>query len=185
MTAKRDLKRRARDRQARTGESYVTALRQVLAQKPAGHAVEVVEMLDVTDVGRPLGVACRAVVTPTLARRVAPARLLGELVKVLDATAGDPLLELLRAVIRAGERRVADNSRELVDALAFVRRAQAGIGGLSAGGRWLALRVDDVMVLYRLQLTSELVAAAREPLLVVGALDELELIMLPEKEEEP
>src|SRR5688572_29621963 len=33
MTAKRDLKRRVRQRQARTGESYVTARRRVLAAR--------------------------------------------------------------------------------------------------------------------------------------------------------
>jgi hypothetical protein len=61
MTAKRDLKRRVRQRQARTGESYVTARRRVLAARevravdegakrdeptepePAGEAVEVLE----------------------------------------------------------------------------------------------------------------------------------------------
>ena len=33
MTANRDLKRRVRDRQAQTGESYMTALHHVLAQR--------------------------------------------------------------------------------------------------------------------------------------------------------
>jgi hypothetical protein len=35
MTAKKDLKRRIRARQAETGESYVTARRHVLAAGPA------------------------------------------------------------------------------------------------------------------------------------------------------
>jgi hypothetical protein len=40
MTAKRDLKRRVRQRQARTGESYVTARRRVLAAREARAAGE-------------------------------------------------------------------------------------------------------------------------------------------------
>src|SRR5262245_42299735 len=35
MTKKRDLKRRVRERQQQTGESYVTARRHVLAARPA------------------------------------------------------------------------------------------------------------------------------------------------------
>src|SRR5436190_20117112 len=38
MTAKRDFKRRVRQRQARTGESYVTARRLTIASRPANDA---------------------------------------------------------------------------------------------------------------------------------------------------
>jgi len=40
MTAKKDLKRRVRARQAQTGESYVTARRQVIAQAGGDEDVE-------------------------------------------------------------------------------------------------------------------------------------------------
>jgi hypothetical protein len=40
MTVKRDFKRRVRQRQARTGESYVTARRHMLASRPGGAAAD-------------------------------------------------------------------------------------------------------------------------------------------------
>ena len=43
MTRRRDLKRRVRERQARTGESYTAALKHVLAARPAGDAPEAID----------------------------------------------------------------------------------------------------------------------------------------------
>ena len=58
MTAKRDLKRRVRERQAHTGESYMTALRHVRnrrtgereSEREGEGAVPVVEMIDVSEI---------------------------------------------------------------------------------------------------------------------------------------
>jgi hypothetical protein len=49
MTAKRDLKRRVRHRQVRTGEAYVTARRHVLAARPATQAEAEAEPRAATD----------------------------------------------------------------------------------------------------------------------------------------
>src|SRR5690349_14918466 len=130
MTAKRDLKRRVRQRQARTGEAYVTARRHVVAAtaasaddddddvdavaaesdtadtgpvrasavppaadvargdaavptpaapapgSAASAAVSVVELLDVSEQARRLGLVCRVAMFPALVARVEPASVL-------------------------------------------------------------------------------------------------------------
>ena len=186
MTVKRDFKRRVRQRQARTGESYVTARRRLLASRPGGAAgdgdgddtdpgkaaavaddafevrdlvrvidgpfagfagvieglvepdrlavvltmrgrsvavelatgqvepvpaeagpttapISVVEMLDVSDEARRCGLVCRVVMFPSLAARVAPARLLVRLRELLVATHGDPAIERLSSLALTGE----------------------------------------------------------------------------------
>jgi hypothetical protein len=176
MTAKKDLKRRVRARQARTGEAYVTALCQVQAGRPA--PISVVELLDATQLGARVGWRCRVAVFPTLALRVAPARLVGELARILAATAGDPALELMRAVVLQGEPRTAPAaSGDLEDLLAFLRRARAGIGGVSAGGRFLAATVDGQAVLFRLSLIPDFAAVTRAPALVIGGLEPADLAL--------
>ena len=78
MTAKRDLKRRARERQARTGESYVTARRHVVAEAPdravaaATSTVEVVELMNLSDNAAWNGMQCSVMMSPELAQRADP-----------------------------------------------------------------------------------------------------------------
>jgi hypothetical protein len=54
MTVKRGLERRVRERQARTGESYMTALRHVQGQVhelvEERRAITVVELVDVSEI---------------------------------------------------------------------------------------------------------------------------------------
>jgi hypothetical protein len=74
---KRDLKRRVRERQARTSESYVVALRHVLSQRES--RVPVVELIDLTDIGARLGIKCRTVMAPAMVGRVDPTAMLTQL----------------------------------------------------------------------------------------------------------
>jgi hypothetical protein len=152
MTSKRDLKRRVRDRQARTGESYVTARRHVTAAgqptratAPDAPRVPFVELIDLDDEAARLGIRCRAAIFPALAARVDPTRLLERLRDALLSTEGDPQTELFRAVALRGERPTSGalpwSYSQLAEARQFASRARAGIGGASKGGRMLALHV--------------------------------------------
>jgi hypothetical protein len=164
MTKKRDLKRRVRARQARTGESYVTALRRVSARRSA---VPVVEFLDVTKAGAALGMKCRVAMFPALADRVDPAALLARVREVLAASEEDLSAQLMRAVVlgckphRLEVRREAppevvlvNDLDELIEMIGqpgrlvpvgmereFLTRARAGVGGWSRTGQFLALPV--------------------------------------------
>jgi len=94
MTVKRDFKRRVRQRQARTGESYVTARRHLLASRPSHQddddhdegggpqprRISVVELIDVSDEARRIGLACRVLMFPSLVERIAPDRVLAPFV---------------------------------------------------------------------------------------------------------
>jgi hypothetical protein len=90
MTRQRDLKRRIRERQARTGESYVTARRHVVAGREASVPgdVRVVDLLDVSSLAASLGFRCRVAMFPELADRVEPAIALAALRDALVRTGG-------------------------------------------------------------------------------------------------
>lgn len=174
MTEKRDLKRRVRDRQDRTGESYMTALRQVQAQRPP--AFPVVELLDLTELGTPLGFKCRVAMFPGLADRVDAASALAKLRDVLLMTDRDRSLEVFRAVTLRGEPRRFRITQDVVDeGRRFVVRARAGLGGVSDGGRMLALNVDGkqgaTMVIFLLCLVPDFVPVLRGPSLILTSLD--------------
>lgn len=139
MTAKRDLKRRVRERQGRTGESYMTALRHVLDQRPG--VVPVIEMIELSEVGAAMGIQCRVRMAPVLADRIDAVGALRRLREALIATERDPAFDLMRRVVMHGEcptLRPAgfDAGRR------FLTRVRAGIGGISEHGRLLALMVD-------------------------------------------
>lgn len=141
MTQQRDLKRRVRERQARTGESYMTALRQVQAQRPP--AFPVVELVDLTEIGEPLGFKCRIVMSPDLADQIDTAGALARFRDLLLATDRDGSLEVFRAVTLRGEhRRFRPDQGTFGEARQFIMRARTGLGGVSEGGRILALQVN-------------------------------------------
>lgn len=140
MTAKRDLKRRVRERQARTGESYVTARRQVLAQREdAPGSIDVDEAIDVTDVAAGLGLKCRVLIYERLARDVDAVRVLAVLRDVLEATQDDPAMDIMRGLV-AGK--VAKAPRRPFRDREFLLRVRAGLTGVSDDGRVLALHVE-------------------------------------------
>jgi hypothetical protein len=139
MTAKRDLKRRVRERQGRTGESYMTALRQVLDQRPS--VVPVVEMIELSEVGAAMGIQCRVRMAPVLADRIDVVGALRRLRDALIATERDPAFDLMRRVVMHGECPVI-KSISIDAGRRFLARVRAGIGGISEHGRLLALVVD-------------------------------------------
>lgn len=158
MTAKKDLKRRIRERQARTGESYTAARAQVLAQ--AGPVTEeslsktsafpVVELIDATDIAANLGLKCDVLVSPALAQQITPLRVLEKLRDALLATERDPEMELLRGLVFRGVRPLRDRTRLpgwWDDVRRFLARAEAGIGGLTQTGDMLAFSAEGVMVI--------------------------------------
>jgi hypothetical protein len=155
MTDKRDLKRLVRDRQARTGESYMTALRNVLGQRSGSNAVPVIELVDITEVGTPLGIKCAIKMVPALTERIDAAAMLTQLRDALITTAKDPQLALIRSVVLAGER--PSVQPEVIDPRPFFARVRAGIGGVSESGRMLAMSVAGrrgaEMVLFWLWMT--------------------------------
>lgn len=153
MTKKRDLKRLVRERQERTGESYTSARRQVIAHAtPADGAPEptavipVIEMLSFTSEAKQLGFACRVVMASSLASRVDPIAVLERVRDALRATADDPGMRTLRNAVLRGELAAPEQPRALVATLdevrPFIARARAGIGGVSDSGSMMALPVD-------------------------------------------
>lgn len=175
MTAKRDLKQRVRARQAETGESYVTALRRILAQRT--DKVPVVELTDVSHEAAAHGLVCRTVMSPDLAGRIAPARVLAHLKDALRTTYDDPSLDLFRRVLLFGQSPRVEVSHQVArEGRAFVARALAGIGGVSANGSMLACVIDGEMILVLLSLTANFVPVARPPLAMVVSLDEMPLV---------
>jgi hypothetical protein len=139
MTDKRDLKRRVRDRQAHTGESYMTALRNVRGASPGTNAVPVVELIDLTEIAAPLGIKCGIKMVPALVDLVDAAAMLTRLRDALITTVNDPQLGLFRSVVLAGERPWVPEAFR--DPRPFYARVRAGIGGVSESGRMLALAV--------------------------------------------
>jgi hypothetical protein len=152
MTKKHDLKRRVRDRQAQTGESYTAARRQVIgeADVPDGpdeatsdSKVPVFELVDATEPAAKLGFKCRILMFPSLVEAVAPGVVLDTLHKLLVTTTGDPETARIWSVAIGGfERprgRVAVRSLEATQR--FLARAQAGLGGASEDGSMLAIHV--------------------------------------------
>jgi hypothetical protein len=178
MTVKRDLKRRVRERQARTGESYMTALRHV--EGPVHEPVEerrafpVVELVDVSEIAAPLGYKLRVTVASSVVDRVDVAATLTRFRDLLLATTRDHQLELMRDVVLRGERPLSRFDRERVhqewyDVRRFLERARAGLGGVSDSGKLLAMMVDSkagpMMTLFHLALRVELLNIKREPTL--------------------
>lgn len=146
MTARRDLKRRVRDRQAQTGESYVTALRHVLDQRPG--AFPVVEMTDISEHALTLGIRPRLLMAPELVGTIDPVSLALQLRNALLATASDPELGVMRDAVLGGQLPPLFEPRGPRAQIAvtagdrqFVSRVRAGIGGISESGRMLALSI--------------------------------------------
>ena len=138
MTKRRDLKRLVRERQAHTGESYVTALRHV--REPRPERVPVVEFIDITEIGELLGMQCRVLVLPELAERIDVGAALRQLRSVLLTTTPDPAFDLMRAVVLRGEQPYTAPP-PLAEGLRFLVRLRAGIGGVCPSGRIVAFSV--------------------------------------------
>jgi hypothetical protein len=177
MTERRDLKGRVRDRQARTGESYVTALRQVLAQRPS--RIPVIELFDLSALGARLGFTCRISAFPDLVERVDPRHMLERLRADLMKSDKDEELALMRAAALCGERPrfPARYGEALAEIAPFLARARAGREGVTTSGHLLAMELEGKrgaeMVLFSLQLVPHFVHVNRDPLLIIMPLDGL------------
>jgi len=162
MTERKDLKRRVRDRQDRTGESYMTALRHV---RDGRQPVPVVEMLDVTEIAAQLGFACRVKMSPDLADLASEA--LTRFATLLRTTARDPAFARMRDAVLFGVN-VPCLTRPAIDH-AFADRVHAGLGGVSASGSGVALVVHDVMVVFTLYVVPQIGSCAAPPKLFVNS----------------
>lgn len=111
MTRNKDFKRRVRDRQARTGESYMAAMRHVRDQAPAtGAAIPVLELVDLSPLAAELGLRCQVSVFPRLLDEVEPRALLTQLRDTLDR----PDLKIMRAALLDGTPPATPDYRTLV-----------------------------------------------------------------------
>jgi hypothetical protein len=142
MTARKDLKKLVRARQARTGERYTTALEQVIADRPS--PIPVIELVDLSEEARALGMVARVGMFSDAAARIDGRAALERLREVLRATAGDPATHLFRSVLLDGEP-LPPPSRNvhltLEEGRQFLARARAGLAGVSESGRMIALAV--------------------------------------------
>jgi hypothetical protein len=149
MTSKKSLKERVRERQAKTGERYTTALMQVRATAPP----TVEEALhEVTRAAQLEGFTCRAFASDELWRAEsslgAPEeRFRGVLARLrallLALDAGDAGASLAGLLLRgeASSRAMPNHVQELVAARQFLSKARAGVRGVSANARLVVLDV--------------------------------------------
>lgn len=180
MTQHRDLKRRIRDRMAKTGEAYVTARLRVLAareeeaREPASAAsavFDVVEPVDVSEDAGALGLRCRASIFPKLSARVDAVTVLTRLRDALVETERDASLAVMRRLVLYGvppAHEVRSELREPDAVRNFIVRARAGIGGTSPAGRMLALPVNDVIAICVASATRQ-----REAIVYLHAIEEI------------
>jgi hypothetical protein len=105
MTANRDFKRLVRDRQSRTGESYLTALRHVLAQRPGElpSVIPTAEFIEVSGVAAKLGLKCRMTVSPALVHEIDVDATVQRFRDLLLGAPSDPSLNMLRRMALIGE----------------------------------------------------------------------------------
>ena len=167
MTEKKDLKKRVRERQARTNESYTQALAHVLAAKG-----RVVELDDVTDIAGELGIRCKV----SAFRDVDVRPALERIRDALQATGDDPETQTLRRALfdnQSPDRGLGWNVTDIHRLVAYVRqflaRARAGIGGVS--GQLIAVHVGSTPVVGILWA----MPVARPPLFVLRSADDIEL----------
>jgi hypothetical protein len=108
-------------------------------------AVPVVELIDVSAEARRANILCRVAMFPALAARLEPAVVLARLHALLVATAEDPQLLVFSQVALTGRGPQSPPQGGWppnFDALKrFLRRARAGLGGVSGDGNTLAFHV--------------------------------------------
>lgn len=143
MTLRRDLKRRIRERQEKTGERYTTARAHVLATPPAPSWV--VELHDVTEQARLAGLTCPVRVTSALRRS---GKQVPELLEQLRRILLGPIegMQVMQRVALRGEPDPWHRDGQVVIVAAhaerFQERLQHGLRGPGPGGRVLAFDAD-------------------------------------------
>lgn len=165
MTQQKDLKRRIRERMAKTGESYTAARAHVLAERPPPEAydataepartsIAVVEPHHLTEEAVALGLPCKVLATEGFDAR----RALRQLHDIL-VTTDDADLDVMRAAVLRGERPRWTSGRRpgplrwsIEEVRKFLVRAKAGVAGVGPQGWLLAFVCDGVMLLATLSL---------------------------------
>jgi hypothetical protein len=158
MTKQKDLKKRVRARQEKTGESYTAALAHVRRE------VDIPEAPSATAEARAAGLRCEAVVSPRLQELgdLAPLFVrLRELLEALSAEACGPLLRGERPALRV------PTMQDLVEARRFLAAVREGERGLSRDGRMVAFNWRERVVVAHLG-----IVGSRMPLLMLGVLDD-------------
>lgn len=176
MTEKRDLKRRVRERQAQTGESYMTALRHVQDHAPSRESIAVIELVDVSEIAAPLGYKIRVTALPSIVEQIDVAATLTKFRDVLLATTRDRSLDLMRDVVLRGRpaRPLNRPPWSLDELRQFIERARAGLGGVSDTGTLVAMSVEGKdrsrMTLFHLGLPPQQAYVRRIPALGLSEL---------------
>ena len=192
MTAKRDLKKRVRARQAKTGESYTAARRHVMAAKPADHedrpdeaeavgleakvatperSIAVDALVDVTKTATSVGLRCKVLMSEQLASAVDPKLILLELRFVLLTSVRDPTSDLLRAVALHGDTTAPPLGRARDPRqVQFLARLRAGANAISSDGRALGFHIEGVAIVCSIW--------RRQATLVVTTLQDMALLTL-------
>jgi hypothetical protein len=158
MTKKKDLKRRVRERQAKTGESYTAALAQV--RGPRISAVP-----EATKEAQGAGLRCKAFVSERLRQGGDLPALFLRVREMLEALGAPACGPLLRGELSPG--RIPDAVRLGVEARRFLSEVRAGARGVSRDGRLFALEWKGAV------LVGGIVLAGRTPLICIGSLDDL------------
>lgn len=150
MTRKKDLKKRVRERQARTGESYTAALAHIRKR-----TVEIEELPDATGEARAAGLDCNAVVSkPELQEQALFVR-----VRELLEALGVPLQR---------PTPVPPAIKLAVEARRFLDSVRAGSRGVSKDGSLFALEWKGRVVVGGI-----LGVPGRKPLLALALLDDI------------
>jgi len=184
MTAKRDLKKRVRDRQAKTGESYTAARRHVLAagerddsapepvaSAKASEPIAVDSLVDLSATAAKVGLRCQVLMTEALADVFDPERILLELRLVLLTTMRDPTTDLMRAVALHGDNTTAPLGRARDPRqVQFLARLRAGASSISTDGRAVGFHIDGVAIVCSLW--------RRQPTIVVTRLEDMALLTI-------
>jgi hypothetical protein len=158
MTKRKDLKRRVRARQQKTGESYTAALANIRPE------VRIPEAPSATAEARAAGLRCEAVVTEELRRMGDLEPLFVRLRELLLALAAEDCGPLVRG--EAAAQRLPD-MKDVIEARRFLEAVRAGERGLSKNGRIVAFNWRERVVIVDLG-----IRGARNPLLQAGVLGE-------------
>ncbi len=155
MTDKKNLKKRVRERQEKTGERYSTALAHLRAQareeepvSPSANTapkqrIKIEEPWDPA-VTREAGLQCPVFADEGLKARTAPLvpTALFQLAEVLRATSTHPSTQHFRRMVLHGERYSLPLGPELfTEIMEFGAQLRLGMRGASASGRYLAFDV--------------------------------------------
>jgi len=161
MTKKKDLKRRVRERQAKTGESYTAALSQV-------RRLRIDAVPEATQEAEAAGLRCKAFVSARLRQEHDLGALFVRLREMLAALGAEACGPLLRGEL--SPRAIPDGVRLAVEGRRFLAGVRSGARGLSPDGRLFALEWKGAAIVGGI-----LLVPGRAPLIYLCGLDDLRL----------